>query len=250
MDKRLEEIYNNLDTLKIGINDTFYFKCRSCGKCCKNRYDIMLTPRDLFRIARHLNMTIEDVVKKYCDVYPGKDSKVPIVRLLPIGGNDRCPFLVDKRCIVHEAKPTVCALFPIGRTISSGEPDIALDPDTPMVTGYICQPTDCNAKKKPQVVRDWLAKWGYEEPDAFYLQWNEMLISITDFIGKLEERNLPGDLILLVQETLFVLLYLGYDLENDDILGQFQEKMIRAMRLIEESLKWPERIGPPAKEDT
>lgn len=248
MDQRLKEIYDNIESLTIGLNDTFYFKCRGCGKCCKERHDIMLNPRDLFKIARHLNMQMEDVVKKYCDAYPGQDSKAPIVRLLPVGGNNRCPFLEDKRCIVHEAKPTVCALYPLGRTMIAQDLDKGLSPDAPMITGYICQEMDCGARKKPQVVRDWLAKWGYGDPDEFYLQWNEMMISVSHFIHKLEEFKVSPKLIRSVQENLFVLLYLGYDLTNEDILGQFQSKMGNAMHFIEESLQKANKMGLPVKE--
>ena len=47
MDNRLKEIADNLDKMKIGLDDTFKFNCTMCGKCCKNREDILLTPRDL-----------------------------------------------------------------------------------------------------------------------------------------------------------------------------------------------------------
>ena len=29
---------------KMGLDDTFRFHCKACGKCCKNREDVLLTP--------------------------------------------------------------------------------------------------------------------------------------------------------------------------------------------------------------
>ena len=32
----------------VSSDDTFRFHCTQCGKCCTERDDILLTPRDLF----------------------------------------------------------------------------------------------------------------------------------------------------------------------------------------------------------
>lgn len=47
MDNRLKEIVDNFDSLKIGVDEPFRFHCTMCGKCCINREDILLTPRDI-----------------------------------------------------------------------------------------------------------------------------------------------------------------------------------------------------------
>ena len=46
-DKRLKEIVENLDDMKIGLDDSFKFHCTMCGRCCVNRADILLTPKDI-----------------------------------------------------------------------------------------------------------------------------------------------------------------------------------------------------------
>ena len=38
-DPRLVEIVENRDQYKIGLDDTFTFGCKMCGKCCTNRED-------------------------------------------------------------------------------------------------------------------------------------------------------------------------------------------------------------------
>ena len=83
MDNRLKEILENFDDIKIGTDDPFKFHCTKCGKCCINREDILLTPRDLYNVAAQLKMTPEEVVNQYCDFYIGSDSRLPIVRLKP-----------------------------------------------------------------------------------------------------------------------------------------------------------------------
>lgn len=115
MDQRLLHIAENLENMIIDPNEPFRFHCTQCGKCCEHREDILLNPQDLFRMAKFLKQSPADVVNHYCEVYIGPDSRIPIVRLLPEGPTKRCPFLVRNKCRIHEAKPTVCAMFPIGR---------------------------------------------------------------------------------------------------------------------------------------
>ena len=67
MDNRLREIAENLDKLKIGPDDTFSFGCTMCGKCCINREDILLNPKDVYNIAVKLDITPTDVLKEYCE---------------------------------------------------------------------------------------------------------------------------------------------------------------------------------------
>ena len=51
MDDPRMEMVTNLEKYGIGIDDTFAFTCRGCGACCRQREDILLNTRDLFRIA-------------------------------------------------------------------------------------------------------------------------------------------------------------------------------------------------------
>ena len=113
----MENIAKDLEARTIGLDDTFRFHCTACGKCCINREDILLNPRDLYRIAKHLNCTPLDVYQNYCESYIGSSSHFPIIRLKPKGHVKRCPYLKDRKCAVHEAKPGVCAIYPLGRNL-------------------------------------------------------------------------------------------------------------------------------------
>lgn len=43
--KELEQQFMDLDSM-------FKFKCRQCGKCCKNQNTILFSPWDVFKIAK------------------------------------------------------------------------------------------------------------------------------------------------------------------------------------------------------
>ena len=40
MSNKLKYIAENLDSLKIGLDETFKFNCTMCGKCCIDREDM------------------------------------------------------------------------------------------------------------------------------------------------------------------------------------------------------------------
>ena len=48
MNREMKDFVNNLDRMKIAIDEPFSFNCIMCGKCCINREDILLTPRDIY----------------------------------------------------------------------------------------------------------------------------------------------------------------------------------------------------------
>ena len=51
---------------QLGLDDTFKFHCTMCGRCCINREDILLPPRDLYAMAKELNFTSKEFFDKYC----------------------------------------------------------------------------------------------------------------------------------------------------------------------------------------
>lgn len=60
MDNRLKEIVDNFDQMKIGLDEPFKFHCTMCGKCCIDREDILLTPRDIYNMSKELGLNPRD----------------------------------------------------------------------------------------------------------------------------------------------------------------------------------------------
>lgn len=70
----IKELKEKLGYEEIGLDDTFTFHCTQCGKCCIHREDILLSPKDLFNIAKnlelHRRMLWHNIVKLISDVTP------------------------------------------------------------------------------------------------------------------------------------------------------------------------------------
>ena len=132
----IKELKEQLGYEEIGLDDTFTFHCTQCGKCCIHREDILLSPKDLFNIAKKFQITPAEALEQYCETYIGCNSRFPIVRLRPQGSVKRCPLLKDQKCLVHDVKPTVCAMFPIGRYLTlSADDSFPKNPEELSVSG-------------------------------------------------------------------------------------------------------------------
>ena len=231
MDKRLQEIIDNFDKMKIGIDDTFRLHCTQCGKCCINREDILLNPKDLFNLAKGLNISVTDVIKQYCEVYLGQDSRIPIVRLLPKGQIKRCPFLKDKKCSVHKFKPTVCATFPLGRVMTYSTEASMPQGITPGEVQYIFTDPGCGDNSETHTVREWLSDFDIALEDEFFMKWNEFISSLGNFIRLAEKKFLEKRLNRIL-DTVFASVYCLYN-PNEQFLPQFE----RNVKMLEIALK-------------
>ena len=101
------------------------WKCRQCGKCCTRRgintipeedperYSIKLSPWEVFRMARFLNVSTETFLSEYCR----KIRRIEYA-LKAVDEDQKCIFLRPAEggksiCKVHKVCPTACYTFPI-----------------------------------------------------------------------------------------------------------------------------------------
>lgn len=235
MDNRLKYIMDNFDDMLIGLDDTFHFGCKQCGKCCINREDILLNPQDLYNIAKELNITSKEVVEKYCETYIGETSRIPIVRLQPRGTIKRCPLLKDQKCSVHRAKPTVCAMYPIGRCIKMEHDEYEKNGFANAQIEYIFNRTDCGDQSETHTVREWLESFGIPAQDESFLLWNRTISAVGRKIHEIEP-NYPERAMDLVWSLIFSALYLSYDM-GKGFFEQFKENAEKLLDAIN-NLPW------------
>lgn len=232
MDKRLLAIAANLDKMTIGADEPFKFHCDMCGKCCINREDILLNAKDIYNMAKELQMEPVDVFKKYCETYIGDSSRIPIVRIKPRGSIKRCPLMKNHKCSVHKAKPTVCAMFPIGRCIKMD----AANQNAEMNTGdirYIFTDPGCGDDSETHTVREWLGEFGITLEDEFFLAWNQMISELGAIFSK-GEKVLSEEGMMGAWNLTFVKIYLDYDMSKE-FMPQFKEnaaEVLAVMRMM------------------
>lgn len=209
------------DYVKLGLDDTFAFHCTQCGKCCIEREDIMLNPLDLFKASKELGISLREFREKYCEAYIGRNSLLPIIRLLPTGNKRRCPLLKNGRCMIHNAKPTMCAMYPLGRFVEM-ERDKDQIPIMSKNVNYLYKDPECGDKSEVHTVREWLSSFNIKENDEFYLLWTKMQADNVQFSKYLYTINpfavnefgvISGDII-----------YFNYE-QDKDFMPQFKSNL-------------------------
>lgn len=231
MDERLKNIIDNYDKMRIGLDEPFKFHCTMCGKCCIQREDILLTPRDVYRMAKQLEITPKELFERYCETYIGGDSRMPIVRLKPRGSVRRCPLLKDRKCSVHRAKPTVCAMFPIGRCVKmEGENKTPKNIGAAQIE-YIFTDPGCGDQSETHTVREWLHGFDISEEDDFFLKWNQTIIKLSTIFRGMEDKA-DEHIVNLAWSATFVGLYIHYNMEKP-FLPQFEENAEEILALMQ-----------------
>jgi Fe-S-cluster containining protein len=86
------------------------FKCERCGQCCKNMNGIAYNSIDCQRMAKQLNLGVNEFRKQYTVASTKKESD----RWLILGGEQEklCPFLGEAGCTQYEGRGQVCRFFP------------------------------------------------------------------------------------------------------------------------------------------
>lgn len=234
-DPRLNFISSNLEAMKIGPDETFRFHCTMCGKCCIHREDIILSPRDIFRMSAELGLSAEGLFRKYCEAYIGPDSRIPIVRLLPKGKAKRCPLLKNKKCMAHNAKPAVCAMYPVGRAMAAEKPGESLTDISRSRMHYIFSNPGCGDDSETHTVRSWLESFGIPIPDVFYLKWQQAILDMSHLFRELE-KNAGMETMHIAWTAAFAGIYLNYDM-GTAFMPQFEKNTQGFFSMAESALK-------------
>lgn len=226
------ELFRDLESMTIGLDDTFKFHCDQCGKCCTHREDIILSPMDIFKMAKELKMTPVEFYHEYCVFNIGEHTRMPIVRLASEGKDTHCVLLKNHRCSVHKVKPAVCAMFPLGRYMSFEKDDYNAESIDTSKVKYLLQPPECGDESETHTVREWLSGFDIKLEDEAFVQWQK---AISRFSNKFKELEKKQDM-LTMMEIWFVVrvsLYLQYD-TSMDFLPQFNYNVENLLKLLDD----------------
>ena len=88
------------------------------NECCRD-LNQFLTPYDILRIKKSLNLTSSEFLSQYCKQHTGPESGLPIITLKPVDDMDlKCPFVTPEGCHIYDDRPSSCRMYPLARAIS------------------------------------------------------------------------------------------------------------------------------------
>lgn len=220
------------DYPEIPRGDNFSFSCAGCGDCCRKRDDIVLSGYDLYRICKRLALPPEIVIHAFCLKYTGASSHIPVVRLAPKKDSGNCPlFTAENRCAVHESKPLVCALYPLGQTIRTWP---GMDPDAPAdiekSVSYFAQDTGCSGVKVHLTLEEYLDGFKIREREPLDIRWARDCLALISRVQALQKRLRPIEMKYL-QRKIEQALYLNFDF-TEEFLPQYDRNIGELERVL------------------
>ncbi len=107
------------------VGREFGFACHpqvECfGVCCR-KLDLVLTPYDILRLKKSLNLSAAEFLEKHTLPADPKRSRWPLLRLkMGSGEEGRCPFLAPEGCLVYADRPSACRTYPLARASQKDE---------------------------------------------------------------------------------------------------------------------------------
>ena len=91
--------------------------CEGCGECCRSMGEsIRLDPLDVHELTLHLGRSFSDLLETAIGLHAEEGVILPHL-LMKQEQNEEACFFLDKngRCQIHEFRPGLCRLFPLGR---------------------------------------------------------------------------------------------------------------------------------------
>lgn len=151
--------------------------CVCCSRCCEVMCDtISLDPYDIYSLCKGLGKDYSALMSEGVIVV-GLHNLVSMPHINDKGRG--CGFLSEeKRCTVHDFRPGICRLFPLGRYYHD---------DT---FSYILQTHVCAKEERGEVqVCDWIGIADIDAYEEYSLRWHDTVKKISDFM---QEPAGPG----------------------------------------------------------
>ncbi len=192
------------ETLPLLISDSFDFDCNtrlSCfNECCKD-LNQFLTPYDIIRLKKNLNLTSGEFLKTYTQSHTGPESGLPVVTLKPKENSGwLCPFVTDAGCLVYEDRPASCRTYPLARMISKSRESGEITERYVLIKESHCKG---HCVKKSQTV----SVWNRDQEIDEYNRMNDPMMEIISIKNRLNIKALD-------EKTGYFFYTACYDLDN------------------------------------
>ena len=169
--------------------------CMGCSSCCRDMGDsILLDPYDVFQLQKTGKNIQELMAGGAVALTVWEGMILPHLQMNEATG--ACSFLSEEgRCSIHECRPGICRLFPLGRNYSDGKMNYFL----------LEQACENHSRSKIKVSR-WLGIEPAEDYHRFVLEWHDFRHEMLDILSEAEEEQ-AKQLKLYLLKTFFLMPY-------------------------------------------
>lgn len=172
---------SNILPTKLGPGSRLKFRCHpqvSCFTACCGNVNIILTPYDILRIRRALNLPASEFLLRFATPVYLEKTDMPGVKL-HLDQEGRCPFVTPEGCTIYPFRPTTCRYYPVGMSFFHE----AAEGGTSEEFYFLVQEDHCKGhdEEQSQTIREWRRDQGIDESDAMNKEWMELVMRRKSF---------------------------------------------------------------------
>lgn len=172
---------------RLDLGSKFKFKCHKGIKCfthCCSNIEILLTPYDVVRLKKRLNLESGEFLAQYTNMKIEDKSSHPHAILRMMNDEKRsCPFVTDEGCSVYTDRPANCRYYPIGQGTMKKE---GKEGPVEEEFYFIVREDHCYGfdEKKEWTIQSWREDQEVDKYDEVNREWKGVQL----------RKNLPGQL--------------------------------------------------------
>ena len=200
------KLYGNNDMAKIRCHD-----CAGCSSCCRDMGNsIWLDPYDVYQLTHHLGKSMEELLAKEAELHVEDGLILPNLRMAG-NGEPMCSFLNQEgRCSIHDFRPGLCRLFPLGRDYEDGN------------LSYFVLKDGCPAPIKSKVkINKWLGVPLIKDYERFLIEWH----SLTKALRSYFEEHREDEAVNKAINMKFLQMFYMTAYEGEDFYKEFYSRI-------------------------
>ena len=157
-------LYGLRDMVKADCDD-----CKGCSACCHGMgSSIVLDPLDVHRLMSHFHTRFEVLLEDKIELNIVDGVILPNLKMNMQAEGEPCVFLdAEGRCSIHEDRPGICRIFPLGRVYEDNS------------FSYILQIHECQKENRSKVkVSKWIDTPDLKKNQQFITDWHYFLKAV------------------------------------------------------------------------
>lgn len=234
--------------------------CMGCSWCCQEMGEsVVLTPFDLYELTTHLEKSFDELMEDKIELYMTDGMVLPNLKMTARrmseagkspesvrteaaresgrfpkttetpasgGAQESCGFLTaEGRCGIHDFRPGLCRLFPLGRNYEIREIETVAGVQEVKGFQYFVVKDSCPKLPGTKVkIEKWLGIPNLKKNEAFLTQWHYFC---KDFQEKMQELLREGEdaQVKKINLSMLELFYRKPYEKGRDFYEQFAERL-------------------------
>ena len=169
------------------------FQCRKgidCWNACCSNIDISLTPVDILRLSRRLDISTTEFLVQYTFPYELEPNGIAGVKFKPVENGSACQIMRPEGCDVYTDRPTACRYYPVA-LLSMRRSDEFTDRNA----YALVKEAHCHGHNEPRqlTIEEYRKEQGLVEYDELGRGWRQLVLkkkSSGPTIGAPSKRSL------------------------------------------------------------